>query len=148
MMAGARRNDLVFAVILLAVFVVLAWDLRNTLSQSRLFPTALLVTAIPLTVIIALRLWRRDSSVEAKGDPEPEPLLLNSQVAWIFGFFLASWLVGLTITAPLMTFVYLRTRAQESWLWCVVATVALYVFVFMLLADAVSMSFPRGALFS
>lgn len=143
-----RRKDLVFSLLLAATFSLLAWDLTNTLPRSRLFPSALLVVAVPLTVVHIIRLLRGTGPVS--GGPEDPTLafpnlLLNRDVGWVFGFFAVSWLLGLQLTTPVMAVAYFRLRARATWVWSAVATVALYVLIFVVLRDAVQMTVPEGA---
>jgi len=57
------------------------------------------------------------------------------------------WLLGFTITIPLMVFAYLRSY-KERWVLSVTLTILAWVFFYMLFVRLLNLPFPDGVIFT
>jgi hypothetical protein len=64
--------------------------------------------------------------------------------AWFFGFFIAIWLLGFSITIPLMVFTYLKIQSNEKWLLSLTLTAVAWVFFHTLFVRLLHLPFPDG----
>lgn len=135
---------------------VTGWDMpRGWGPRSGLFPT---VVGIPVVVLAAIQLvlTARGSVQNASGDlPPGADLDLPAEVVrqrtvgilvTIFGFAVAIWQLGFVAAIPLVTFLYLKVAARESWrVSAALAAVAGVVF-YVVFVGALKVPTPPGPL--
>jgi hypothetical protein len=66
--------------------------------------------------------------------------------AWLFGFFAGIWLLGFTITIPLLVFAYLKIQSGEKWWLSVTLTVIAWFFFWSLFVRLLHLPFPEGVI--
>lgn len=143
--------------------VVFAYLLRETYSEIRpveeqaaIFPIILGIPGLALAlfalgqelfVILRRRAGRANPSEKT---PSINPGVVRralSIIGWTLGFFLAIWLVGFNVAAPLATLFYLKVGAGERWLTSVLLALLAWVFFYGLFDYLLHLPFPEGALF-
>ncbi len=121
--------------------------------KSALFP---LVIGIP-TLILAILQVAIDISGRrpAKVKPADEELDLPPEVlrhrtivilAAIVGFVVATWLLGFTIAVPLVTFLYLKVGAAETWRLSLILTAVAGLSFYLLFVLGLNVPMPEGLL--
>jgi hypothetical protein len=68
--------------------------------------------------------------------------------SWFFGFFFGIWLLGFSITIPLMVFTYLKIQSNEKWLLSLTLTAVAWVFFHTLFVRLLTLPFPDGMIFT
>src|SRR5215475_10913319 len=104
--------------------------------QARLYP---FVIGIPMIVLALIQVILDLKGVESKSqDAAPVDIQLGQNVApevafkrtinifsWFFGFFFGCWLVGFTITIPVIVFSYMYFHGKEKlWLSAILTVIA------------------------
>ena len=116
--------------------ILFAWIIWESLfgfgqssSRSAVFPLAIGIPALMLALGgVALELrsrGQRHENVPIEVEPHLEDAVTLepgverrrtiAAMAWIIGFYLAIWLLGFMIAAPLITLLYLRIAGKEGW---------------------------------
>ncbi len=67
---------------------------------------------------------------------------------WIFGFFVAIWLLGFPTAVPIATFLYLKVGAAEQWTISLILTAFAWLFFYGLFIYLLHIPFPEGLLLS
>jgi putative tricarboxylic transport membrane protein len=142
------------------IVVLLAWALwtsRGFGFRAGLFPWTIGLPLFALAVVqlvLELRGQRRYTAIPGisvvEGDP-PTPGMHRRTAAiaaWILGFFLALWLLGLSLAVPVTTFLYLKFGAGEKWPISLLVTTGAWLFFYGLFVYTLRLPFPEGLLFS
>lgn len=152
-LAGMRRRwDLVFALVLVAVFAYAGITALGYPEDARLLPLAVAIPGFVLALAqVALSLRpapAEEVSTEADALDPREHVRRTAQIAgWIVGFFLAIYLVGFLIAVPLGAFAYLRFAARESWLMSAIIAGLCWALVFGVFDRMLHVPLPTGQLF-
>ncbi|HEU4343129.1 MAG TPA: hypothetical protein VFU31_16370, partial [Candidatus Binatia bacterium] len=64
------------------------------------------------------------------------------------GFFLGIWLLGFTVTIPLMVFSYLKIQSNESWGVSLMLTALAWLVFYFLFVRLLTLPFPEGLIFT
>jgi hypothetical protein len=137
------------------VFVYQAYEWRM---QARLYP---FVIGIPMIILAIIQVIFDLKGIESKADDGAAPVdfqmsrTVPPDVAfkrtlnifgWFFGFFFGCWLVGFTITIPVMVFSYMYFHGKEKlWLSATLTVIAL-IFFYSLFVRLLNLPFPDGAI--
>jgi hypothetical protein len=151
------RPAAIFSFLALVFFVVFVYQAFEWRLQARLYPLAIGIPMIILAVIQVI--FDLKGVVSKQDDAAPvdvqfaqnvDPALAFKRTvnifAWFFGFFFGCWLVGFTITIPVIVFSYMYFQGKEK-LWLVsVLTAVAFVFYYSLFVRLLNLPFPDGML--
>ena len=128
--------------------------------QARLYPW---VIGIPMVILALVQVILDLKGVERKQqDAAPvdfqfaqatvEPAVARRRAitmfSWFFGFFFGIWLLGFSLTIPLMVFGYMYIQSKEKlWLTLTLAAIA-WVFFYSLFVRLLTLPFPDGVIFT
>jgi putative tricarboxylic transport membrane protein len=150
---AAARTPRVWAVLfslfLVVVLSAALWQSRDFGFRAGLFPWAI-GTPVLLLAIAQLAMELRGKSPRAAEPPAgsaelPAPVVRRRTaeiVGWILAFFFAIWAIGFVTAAALMTFVYLKLGARESWPVSLALTLAAWALFYGLFHTALHIPFP------
>jgi len=140
------------SLIFFIVFVSQAFDWRL---QARLYPLAI---GIPMILLAIVQVIFDLKGVESKQDnAAPVDIQLGQNIepevafkrtvnifSWFFGFFLGIWLVGFSITIPVMCFSYMYIHGKEKLVLSLILTGIAWVFFYSLFVKLLNLPFPDG----
>lgn len=151
------RPAAIFSFVFLIFFIVFAYLAKDWRLQARLYPWAI---GIPMVVLALVQLILDLKGIERKQqNAAPVDLQLGQTVepalalrrtrnifSWFFGFFLGVWLIGFSLTIPLMVFGYMYVQSKEKlWLSLTLTAVA-WVFFYSLFVKLLTLPFPEGVI--
>lgn len=153
------RLETVFSLVVLIFFCVFVYEAKDWRMQARLYP---FVIGIPMLIFAIVQVVLDLRGVKAKESSDGTPMDFQFQqtnvapeevrkrtitmFAWMFGFFIAIWLIGYVIAIPLMVFTYLKFQSNESWVLSTTLTAFAFVFFYSLFVKLLNLPFPDGAL--
>ncbi|HXV81516.1 MAG TPA: tripartite tricarboxylate transporter TctB family protein [Candidatus Binatia bacterium] len=159
------RNDIVISAFLVLILLWVVWEARSWPFRTRLFPWAVGFPVLALALLqFALSLWqaiRYRSTGEtsgrssqpgemASGGVTPDATLVGrrtlSIAAWIVAFALGFWLFGFKIGGLLLSLVFLRFQARESWTVSVLYGLGIYLFFLLGFELALGVPLPAGVI--
>lgn len=140
------------ALVFFCVFVYQAHDWRM---QARLYPW---VIGIPMIVLAILQIFFDLKGIESKSDdaaPVDVQMAQNVEPAvafkrtvnifsWFFGFFIGCWLLGFSITIPIIVFSYMYFQGKEKFALAATLTVIAFIFYYALFVRLLNLPFPDG----
>jgi len=140
------------SLIFFIVFVSQAFDWRL---QARLYPLAI---GIPMILLAIVQVIFDLKGVESKQDnAAPVDIQLGQNIepevafkrtvnifSWFFGFFLGIWLVGFSITIPVMCFSYMHIHGKEKLVLSLILTGIAWLFFYSLFVKLLNLPFPDG----
>ncbi len=153
------KPQILFDLLILLFFVYLVWEANEWKLQARLYPW---VIGIPMVVlaVIHLAMDLKGSFQEKFSDAVPvdfqfakgiDPLLTRwrtiSSFSWILGFLAGIWLVGFSISIPVVVFFYLKMQAREGWVLSGVLTSVCWLIYWGLFERILRLPFPEGKIF-
>ena len=161
------RPQTVFSFLVLLFFAVVIWGAKDWPVKAQLYPW---VIGIPMLVLAAFRLVTdlrgsagKSASPATPADPplgtpadiqftrEIDPIVARRRTinifSWIFGFLLACWLLGLSVTIPPFVFLYLKVKSGEGWTLSLVLTGAVWLLYWGLFDRLLRLPFPEGQLY-
>ena len=123
------KLPLLFPATLVFVLLFMGWQAQAWNFSARLFPMTLVgVGVLLLSFHIARELWRSFSSTQPQsggqsmdigmGEGEDPSVVRWRSVeiwAWLVGFLIAILSIGMLISIPLFSFLYLKFHAREAW---------------------------------
>jgi putative tricarboxylic transport membrane protein len=142
------------------IVVLLAWALwtsRGFGFRAGLFPWAIGIPVFGLAVVqlvLELRGQKRNTAVPGvpmveRDPPTPGMYRRTAAIAgWILGFFLALWVLGLSMAVPVTTFLYLKIGAGEKWPISLLVTTGAWLFFYGLFVYTLQLPFPEGVFFA
>jgi len=154
------RPQVIFSFVIVIFFIVFVSQAQGWRPQARLYPLAI---GIPMLILAIVQLILDLKGVERKqkDDAAPvdfqfaqaiDPVLARKRTfnifGWFFGFFIGIWLLGFTITIPLMVFTYLKLQSNEHWKISIVLTAVAWTFFYFLFVKLLILPFPDGLLFT
>lgn len=154
------RPQAIFSFVFLIFFIVFVYQAQDWRLQARLYPWAIGIPMIILAliqVILDLKGVERKQTDEAPVmdyqfsktvAPEVARRRAITMFGWLFGFFLAIWLLGFSITIPLMVFTYLKIQSNEKWGISIILTVLAWLFFYFLFVRLLTLPFPDGLIFT
>jgi hypothetical protein len=106
------RGALLFSLLVLLVFAYAAYEMNTSFTaRARLLGNTLIVPALLLAIAQVVRELRRVHQLQVP----PEAAFTHPALAWAAAFFVCLWALGLAITIPLFSLLYLRLAATEAW---------------------------------
>ncbi len=149
-----------------AFFAASDWSFR-----AALFPRFVSAFGLALSLLYLVRILRRGcrQSGDASGpSTAPSPIdavdeaaeaspdyafatagarAWSRSLAWVTGFFVALYFLGIFVTAPLFAISYLRVSAGSSWRLSIIYGVVAGAVLYFALNSLLSIAAPTGALF-
>jgi len=155
------KLQVLFGLLVAIFFAFFIYEAREWRLQARLYPWAIGIPMLLLAlghIVLELRgKTRRDSSGSAPVDFQfTHTQTVDESVArqrtlnifcWIFGFLVAIWLLGFSVSVPFFVFLYLKFQAREGWLLSVLFTAASWLLFWGLFDRLLHLPFPEGQLF-
>ncbi len=147
------RLPVIFTLCVALVMALALWESRHFNFRAGLFPWAI---GFPILVLTLAQLAKELSGGRADPRKERDPDELPPEVvtrrtalmfAWIFGFFLAIWLIGFPIGGALCCFLHLKLASREKWWLTLLLTFGLWAFIYVLFEKMLHVPFPPGYLF-
>lgn len=162
------RPQTVFGFLVFLFFGLVIWGAWGWPVKAKLYP---LVIGIPMLVMAAFHLAMdlREGSGKKISSPasddlpaaipadiqftkEIDPVIARRRTldifAWIFGFVLAAWLVGLSWTIPPFVFLYLKVKSGEGWPLSIALTGAVWLLYWGLFDQVLHLPLPEGKIHS
>ena len=152
------RPQAIFSFLFLVFFIVFAYVAKDWRLQARLYPW---VIGIPMVILALVQVILDLKGVERKQqDAAPvdfqfaqatvEPAVAKRRAitmfAWFFGFFFGIWLLGFSLTIPLMVFGYMYIQSKEKlWLTLTLTAIA-WLFFWSLFVKLLTLPFPDGVI--
>ena len=84
----------------------------------------------------------RGDGIAREGNQSPHRRVFG----WTFGWFIAIWLFGFTIGAPLSTFLQLKVGEREKWPLTLILTGVTWAFIYGVFKLFLHVPFPPGQL--
>jgi len=146
----------VFAAGLVAVMAWTLWTSREFGFRAGLFPWAIGFPVLVLAIVQLARELRGETPGIGMAGAEGMPAGLPTDVVyrrtagiagWTGAFFVAFWLLGLSIAAPMTTLLYLRVGAGEKWPLSLLLTAGVWLLCHGLFVYTLQVPFPAGILF-
>jgi hypothetical protein len=141
---------LLIIVVAVALYVSQEWNATTALfPQAVGFPMlALLITVLAMDIKKGRR-RKENGETDGEGDRKFSTVigLTLLYLAWLAGFIVLAWAIGLLYSIPIYIFTYMKIQGRISWLQCGVYAVAATVFVFIF-GYMFQMAWPEGALLS
>lgn len=123
--------------------------------QARLYPWAI---GIPMIFLAILQVIFDLKGVESKqNDAAPVDIQLGKNIdpqvafkrtinifSWLFGFFLGCWLIGFSLTIPIMVFSYMYFQGKEKLWLAATLTIIAFFFYYSLFVRLLTLPFPDG----
>lgn len=150
-MRMANRAKIGFSALMVLVFAFAVFEARTWQIEARLFPWVIGFPLLALALIqLALDIWKPRGNTSEDASVEVPAWIVGRRtvpiIAWIMGFVLAIWLLGLSISVPVFTFLYLKLQAQERWWLAVLFALVAWGVLFGLFDRALHLPFPEGRL--
>ncbi len=154
------RPQAIFSFVFLIFFLVFAYQAKDWRLQARLYPWAI---GIPMLVLALIQVILDVRGVERKQRDDVTPVdfqmtqTVEPEIAfrrtinifmWFFGFFFGIWLLGFSITIPLMVFSYLKIQSNEKWWLSLTLTAAAWFCFWGLFVKLLNLPFPDGVIFT
>jgi len=154
------RPAAIFSLCALIFFIVFVYQAKDWRLQARLYPYAIGIPMVVLAVIqVILDLWgiteKRpadtgapvDYQMSKDIDPKVARRRTLSIFTWIFGFFVGVWLLGFSLTIPLLVFSYLKW-SNESWPLAIGLAAGAWLVFYGLFVRLLTLPFPEGLIFT
>jgi hypothetical protein len=149
----------IFFLIVFALAAFVGWDWPNI---AKIMPVY--VAAIPGLVLVLVQLYRdatgwehrrrsasggmdMDEVSDVQLDKQTELRRTVTYFAWFIGGALGIWLLGLTISLPLLVFLYALVEGKEKWLTALIMAACTYALVWGLFEYVLETRWPPGLLF-
>ncbi|MFQ5826908.1 MAG: tripartite tricarboxylate transporter TctB family protein [Dehalococcoidia bacterium] len=120
-----RGIGILFTLVIALIFASALFVARGWVLEASLFPIVIIAPALILVLILLVR-ELRGGAKKREGAPSEEGVSLTPSQerwrtanigAWILGFFLAIWMIGLAWwTVLLFMFLYLKLQSRDGWL--------------------------------
>lgn len=150
------RPGAIFSFIALIFFCVFVYQAYEWRLQARLYPWAI---GIPMIVLAIIQVIFDMKGIESKQDANATPVDIQRTTdlapeivrkrtinifAWFFGFFAGCYLVGFTVTIPVIVFSYMYFQGKERFQLAATLTVIAFVFYYSLFVKLLNLPFPDG----
>jgi len=152
------RPQAIFSFCTLVFFCVFVYQAVQWRMQARLYPY---VIGIPMIFLAILQIIFDLKGIEHKPDDTSTPVDFQATktvepalafkrtvniFSWFFGFFFGCWLVGFTITIPIMVFSYMYFQGKEKLWLASTLTVCAFIAYYLLFVRLLNLPFPDGAI--
>lgn len=154
------RPQAILSFVFLVFLIIFVYQAQEWRLQARLYPYAI---GIPMIVLAIIQVILDLKGVERK-QPDATPVDFQfsqtaieprvarrraiTMFAWFLGFFFGIWLLGFTITIPLMVFSYLKIQSNESWGISLILTALAWFVFYFLFVRLLTLPFPEGFIFT
>ena len=150
------RPAAIFSFCSLVFFCVFVYQAQDWRMQARLYPLAI---GIPMIVLALIQVILDMKGYVAKQSDDATPMDIQRTTtiapdvafrrtiimfSWFFGFFAGIWLVGFSITIPVMVFSYMYFQGKERFTLAASLTVIAYFFFWALFIKLLNLPFPDG----
>ena len=149
------RPQAIFSFLALVFFIVFVYQALEWRLQARLYPLAI---GVPMIILAIIQVILDLKGVEGKQeDAAPVDIQFAQNVepavafkrtviifTWFFGFFFGCWLIGFTITIPVIVFSYMYFHGKEKLWLSAILTVFAFVFYYSLFVRLLNLPFPDG----
>ena len=148
---------ILFSGFLVLIIAWALWESRNFGYRAGLFPwvigTPCLILAIVQLAMDCLGKTRVSTvGVGEDAGAELPPAIVHSRTAsilgWIFGYYVALWLLGFTLAVPILLFLHVKFGGREKWPITIILTLVSWAFFYGLFEWFLSIPFPEGLLFT
>jgi hypothetical protein len=144
-----------FTLLLIIAVAVALYASRNWNATTALFPRAVGYPMLALLVAVLAMDIKKGRRRKEKGETDRDgdrkfvtaTGLTLLYLAWLAGFIVLAWAIGLLYSIPIYIFTYMKIQGRISWLYCGVYAVAATVFVFIF-GYMFQMAWPDGAILS
>jgi hypothetical protein len=159
------RNDILISAFLVLFLLWVVWEAASWPFRTRLFPWAVGFPVLALALLqLVLSLWRairHRSTGETTGISSqageiaasgvaPNSTLTGARTlsitAWTVAFALGFWLLGFKVGGLLLSLIFLRFQAHESWTVSVLYGLGVYLFFFVGFELALGVPLPAGVI--
>jgi tripartite tricarboxylate transporter TctB family protein len=154
-----KADFTIFFLIVFAVAAFVGWDWPNI---AKIMPVY--VAALPGLVLVLVQLYREataggqdrstasggidmDEVSDVKLDRQTELRRTLGYFGWFIGGALGIWLLGLTISLPLLVFLYGLVEGKEKWYTALIMAACTYALVWGLFEYMLETRWPAGLLF-
>jgi tripartite tricarboxylate transporter TctB family protein len=154
------RPQAIFSFVFLIFFLVFAYEAKDWRLQAKLYPWVIGIPMVILAfvqVIFDLKGFERKQEDATPVDFQFAQTTVEPTVArrrainmftWFFGFFFGIWLIGFSLTIPLMVFGYMYIQSKEKlWLSLTLTAIAWLCF-YGLFVRLLTLPFPDGIIFT
>ena len=147
----------IFALLVLLFFAVMVWEAKDWRPQARLYPW---VIGFPMLVFAVFHLATElRGKVREKKSSEDTPVDFQFATgidprlvwwrtinifSWIVGTVAGIWLIGFSITLPLLCFLYLKVQSREGWPLTIVLTLGAWLIFWGLFDQLLRLPFPEA----
>jgi TctA family transporter len=136
------------------VFALALWTAASWPPRARIFPFVIFGPILAIAIANLLKDLRRRPWTEtiqhAINDANLDELSFRKRtrdiLAWVFGFFIALWLLGFPLGIPLAAFIYLRFAAREGWFASVGVALGTWLFIVGVFGHFLDFVFPDAAI--
>jgi len=150
------RPAAIFSICALIFFIVFVYQAVGWRMQARLYPFAI---GIPMIILAIIQVILDLKGIEHKPDDNVTPMDFQAtktvepaiafkrtvnMFSWFFGFFFGCWLVGFSITIPIIVFSYMYFHGKEKLWLSATLTVIAFVFYYFLFVRLLNLPFPDG----
>jgi hypothetical protein len=154
------RPQAIFSFVFLIFFIVWVYEAKDWRLQARLYPWAI---GIPMLILAFVQVILDYKGIERKQQDNAAPMDFQfSQTvepeiarrrtitifAWFFGFFFGIWLLGFTLSIPIMVFTYLKIQSSERWPISIILTAVAWFCFWGLFVKILNLPFPDGQIFT
>ncbi|HEU4343289.1 MAG TPA: tripartite tricarboxylate transporter TctB family protein [Candidatus Binatia bacterium] len=157
------RNDILISAFLVLFLLWVVWEARSWPFRTRLFPWAVGFPVLALALLqLAYSSWsviRQRSMGEGNGSETREKATATAPLeptsvgrrtlsiaAWTVAFALGFWLFGFRAGGPILSLVFLRFQARESWTMSVLYSSGVYLFFFLGFELTLGVPLPAGVI--
>ena len=149
------RPAAIFSFCALIFFCIFVFQAHEWRMQARLYPWAI---GIPMIILALIQVIFDLKGIESKADDSaPVDIQLGKNIppdiafkrtvnifAWFFGFFFGCWLIGFTITIPIIVFSYMYFHGKEKLWLSATLTIIAFIFFWSLFVRLLNLPFPDG----
>jgi hypothetical protein len=153
------RPAAIFSLCALIFFIVFVYQAQEWRLQARLYPYAIGIPMIILALVQVIldlkgvvRKQTDAAPVDFQFSQNLDPAVAKKRTinifAWILAFFVGIYLLGFSITIPLLVFTYLKFQSGEKWGISIILTVGAWVVFYTLFVKLLVLPFPDGKIFT
>ncbi|HEY8417908.1 MAG TPA: tripartite tricarboxylate transporter TctB family protein [Limnochordales bacterium] len=152
-------EQIIFMVLVGAVFAYVAITSQGFVRTARIFPQVIATAMLILTIAEIISYWRAVQREAREGEgphgpvEEPGPSLTDGfkevwpYLIWIGAYFVAIYLVGFVVASAVFVALSVWLMGRMRWYWAFGSTAVLIVGL-MVMAQALSLSWPMGVWFT
>jgi TctA family transporter len=144
--------ELFFSLLVLSLFIASLFMTLSLPARARTFPLGVSIGGVLTSFIILVSSFQRSIQIDGiakKLEVEPKVFKQRSVniIAWLGGYFICSWLLGVEYALPLISFLYLKFYNKEGWFISTIITLSLIGLLFGLFGHVLNVFWIEGKLF-